>query len=233
MDSFLKVTALTKGRVTPRLSADVVFSSENKLVGEEGGERRRLLECGARYAAVALNGGDGRKNETVARALAEYCHAHKIFPVFVSMDPKRDEASARRCARISGGIYLKTQDVSEVRSLLRHSVLAVGSRLHFLIFALIEGVPLIPIFSDPKVDSFALEILGTCALRVNEDFCDRLERFVYRGFCQYDRDELISSFRCRARGDIERICLICADAAKENYAKALKKRNLSAIINCD
>lgn len=239
MDSFLKVMRLTRGRVCPRLSADMIFAADNMETIEK--KPKSLLECGARYVAIALNGRDEKKNETVSLAVREYCRVNKLFPVFVSMDTKTDEASAKRCAGLSGGIYVSVKNAVDLRSLLRNSELAVGSRLHFLFFALLEGVPLVPIFSDPKVDSFSLEAIGTPALRVKEGFLEKLMRFVSSGRCYYDKKELLDSFSARAKGDLLGLCELCLTAAKENSAKRkrkiapkpLKNQNKSAIINFD
>lgn len=223
MESFMKVMALTGGKVLPRLSADIAFAE-----GRGGEEHRKnaknLLECGARYVAVALNGRAGEQNEKLAHALSEYCRRQRIFPVFVSMDTKIDEAPSRYCARICGGIYLKARNVSEMRDVIRNSQIAVGSRLHFLIFALLEGIPIVPIFSDPKLDSFSLEVLGTPALRLEGDLGKKLEKFISSGYCCYDKKETLEGLACRAKGDILSLCELCMKALKENCAKALEKK---------
>lgn len=236
MDSFLKVMRITKGALCPCLSADPVFIDPRSLTASEYKEKK-LLGCGVKYAAVALNGRCKEKNETVARAVREFCCKHKMFPVFVSMDTKIDEKAARHCADIGRGIYVKTSGAVEVREILKYSRIAFGSRLHFLIFALLEGVPFVPLFSDLKVDAFAGEVLGVSAIRVKEGDEDgllkKIESFVAGGFCEYDRNEAVSAFSARAKGDISRIRELCWSTQRKNTPKLLKKRDLSAIINCD
>ena len=222
MESFLRVSAITGGKILPRLSADIAFAE--KKGSDVPCKKKSLFECGARYIAVALNGKDKRKNEIVARAVSEYCQLHKIFPVFVSMDTKSDETSAKYCARLCGGIYVKARSVYEMRSIIGHSQLAIGSRLHFLIFALLEGIPIVPLFSDPKVDSFSLEVLGTPALKVGEDLGRRIERFISRGYCNYDHSAAFESLSARVVGDISSLCEFCVDASRKKYAKTLEKK---------
>ena len=223
MESFMKVTALTGGKVLPRLSADIAFA-EARCGEEHRKKAKNLLECGARYVAVALNGRAGEQNEALAHSLSEYCRKQRIFPVFVSMDTKIDGYSSRHCARLCGGIYVKARNVSEMRAVIRNSQIAVGARLHFLIFALLEGIPIVPIFSDPKLDSFSLEVLGTPALRLDGDLGKKLEKFIFSGYCCYDKKETLESLSCRAKGDILSLCELCMKAIKENCAKALEKK---------
>jgi polysaccharide pyruvyl transferase WcaK-like protein len=236
MDSFLNVISITKGELCPKLSADPVFiAGENRLPFEEKG--KNLLGCGARYAAVALNGRFDKENETAAWAIGEFCRRHRIFPVFVSMDPKIDESSARRCAYIGRGVYVKTSDAREVKRILKSSQIAFGSRLHFLIFALLEGVPFVPLFSDPKVDAFSAEVLGCSALRaraVDERvLLKRIERFVKAGFCGYDQNDAVASLSSRVEDDLSHVVELCLTHIRKNAPKPLKKNDLSAIINCD
>lgn len=236
MDSFLKVLSITKGALCPNLSADPVFVGGESRPSVEG-RGKDLLGCGARYAAVALNGRCVRENETAARAIGEFCRRNRMFPVFVSMDAKIDESSARRCANIGRGIYVKAFEAWEIRRILKSAQIAFGSRLHFLIFALLEGVPFVPLFSDPKVDAFSAEVLGYSALRIragdDRELLKRIECFVRLGLCEYDKNDAVEAFSARAEGDLSRASELCLMQQRKNAPKLLKKNDLSAIINCD
>ena len=80
------------------------------------------------------------------------------------------------------------------------------------------------LFSDPKVDAFSLEVLGTPALRVREDLGRRIERFISGGYCNYDHSEAFDSLSARVIGDISSLCELCVDASRKKYAKALEKK---------
>lgn len=239
MDSFLKVISLTGGRVCPSLSADPVFLLSDEAFNKK--ERKGLLECGAQYAAVALNGRDGSLNCVISKAVGEYCRLRGLFPVFVPMDMKTDADAAREGAKISGGVMLGDVDRERLCRVLKNASLAVGSRLHFLVFALLMDAPFVPLSSDPKVESFSYEIFGSPAVRLGIGDSPlhvrkRIERFIAENHKSFDgeaRQIALDTLSLRAKGDIKRVSELCSSCLKKITAKPLKKTHLSVIINFD
>lgn len=84
---------------------------------------------------------------------------------FVPMERNREDlqqshAVVARMQHAASATILKGEySAGQLRTLIGHFEFAVGMRLHFLIFAALEGVPFIPLPYAPKVKAF-LEDLG-------------------------------------------------------------------------
>lgn len=77
--------------------------------------------------------------------------------VLVPMHSPQDDAACRQVAALMRGraaVLEGPLDFADVLSLCAHLDLALGMRLHFLIFAALHGVPLVGVTYDPKVNSF-------------------------------------------------------------------------------
>ncbi|MDH7570266.1 MAG: polysaccharide pyruvyl transferase family protein [Armatimonadota bacterium] len=106
-------------------------------------ERERLVEAAAQAAAF------------VHREL-------RAQPVFIPMHPPGDRDLARAVAHRAGVpvVFLSGgYPPREMLALFGRMDLVVGMRLHALIFAAAQGVPVVGISYDPKVDGF-LETVG-------------------------------------------------------------------------
>ncbi|MBI3947288.1 MAG: polysaccharide pyruvyl transferase CsaB [Armatimonadetes bacterium] len=104
--------------------------------------------------------------DAVVSALAEAAaFVHRELgaqPVFVPMHPPADRNFARRVAEAAGvpaAILSGGVPPRDAPALFGRMDLVVGVRLHALIFAAVQGVPLVGISYDPKVEGF-LRSLG-------------------------------------------------------------------------
>ena len=210
-DSLLRVMNLTDGRIVPRLSADPIFLPSDRMQPTKESERR-LLDCGVRYAVVALKG-RGEGSMAIFSAIGEYCRKRRLLPVFISMDAVEDERTAILGAGRTGGVAVRVEGGEDVLRLLSRAELAIGGRLHFLIFALKSGVPFLPICTDPKIDAFSFEIFGLPAISPTgeeSELLSRMEDFTLSSDSSlnsfgYIRKEL----ERRAVRDIESILSLC------------------------
>lgn len=221
MDSFLKIISLTKGKVIPFLSADPVFLNGTR----EKNESNFLLSSGVRYAAISLY---GKKNTALICAVDEFCKDRKILPVFVPMDTKNDRCVCQFAAATTGGIMADVRDIKDVQRILKNAEIAVGERLHFLLFALKDHVPLVPISADPKIDSFSYELFGTGAVEISRgddcaEIAEKIEKFISENHEKLDKKEqndAIKSFFERVNKDMDAVRDICLC---ENYDKGVEK----------
>lgn len=126
--------------------------------------RKSGIEDGARYVMIAVRPWEGFERTVSAfAAAAEYAsREYGLIPLLYAMEPQRDESAVRavseklRCRHLclSAGI-----DGAQAIALVRRMSLVISMRLHTLIFASGQGVPMIGVVYDPKVSGF-LDYLG-------------------------------------------------------------------------
>lgn len=124
------------------------------MLGGQAHVRRNLDEAG--YHELLAE---------VSDFLVNRLDAHVVFLPMKRDDVRHSHAVLSRMAtpgrgRILNGAYRP----SEVLGFMRHLDLAVGMRLHFLIFAAISGVPFVPLPYAGKVFDFA-QATGAPTLR--------------------------------------------------------------------
>ena len=206
MESFLKVMSLTRGAVIPKLSADPVF------LYPHANKKGSAILNGVRYAAVALRG--EKYSENLILAIESFCKERRLLPVFVPMDTKNDIKTCERAAAECGGVTMNIRNVKMLERVLVGAETAIGERLHFLIFALKNHVPFVPVSSDPKIDSFSFEVFGEEAVRISRgdragDILDKIENFVKENHPIDNEKEIIKSFYERAMADVKEVLQIC------------------------
>ncbi len=122
------------------------------------------LEPGKRYALIALRPWDGfaAHIDDFAAAADHLYTAHGCIPVLYALEPERDEPALQSVAARIRVPYLSLRsggyDLRELALVGRMSVV-LSMRLHALVFAAGQNVPLVGVVYDPKVSSF-LDYLG-------------------------------------------------------------------------
>lgn len=104
-----------------------------------------------KYIAVSLR--PVQKQKIDVRKIAKVLRTFPDrTPVFISMQDSTDLEISRKAASLTGGLVLRAMDISELIAFLRFADAAVGMRLHFLIAAVIAGVPSVALSYDLKID---------------------------------------------------------------------------------
>jgi polysaccharide pyruvyl transferase WcaK-like protein len=128
-----------------------------------GDGRRRLVGVSVRErggAAAEMPEGDFHELlATAADFIVERFEAEVVFVPLERSDIREAHRVIGRMARPEGTTVIKrTYSPRELRGLMEHLHMAVGMRLHFLIFAASAGVPVAPLPYASKVTAFLQSI---------------------------------------------------------------------------
>lgn len=122
-----------------------------------------LLSAGipkeGRYMAICLRSWEGfAEKAPLFGALAEHVYAaHGITPIFLSVEKAHDPAAAALAAadvRCPHYFLNGADHIADIIGVLSRMETVVSIRLHALIFAAGQGIPLVGVVYDPKVSSF-------------------------------------------------------------------------------
>ena len=121
------------------------------------------IEPGGKYAMFCLRPWKGVEDKLpLFAAQAKELHEKGITPVFFALEPKRDMEITRKAAAMANcphHVIAAPHDGHLIVGLMGRMELLVSMRLHALIFAAGQGVPLVGVVYDPKVSGF-LNYLG-------------------------------------------------------------------------
>lgn len=173
---FLRELGVTKPRI--HLTADPAL-----LVDAE--DLNYLHHCGldpkASYALFSLRPWEGYQEEDLRRA-AEYVYeTHGLIPVLYCMEPGRDLAVAKSLSdklRCPHKLLEAGESGEQIVCLVKRMSLVISMRLHTLIFAAGQGVPLIGLVYDPKVSGFLDDLGQKRYLSLTETGEDRLLKLI-------------------------------------------------------
>ncbi len=122
------------------------------------------LDPNGRYCAFSLRPWQGfsDKRSAIAEACRHAYEQHGLTPLFLNLEPQRDEAAAKQVAELLSCPYhivpVPPSGALTV-GLIRRCKAVVSIRLHALIFATAQNVPTVGIVYDPKVNAY-LDYLG-------------------------------------------------------------------------
>ena len=129
----------------------------------------------------------------VFAAAARWCYEKKgMVPVFFALEPKRDRAVAEQVAAMVDcphHIVSAPHDGHLIVGMMGAMETVVSMRLHALIFAAGQGVPLVGVVYDPKVSGFLDYLHQTRYLPLEEVSQARLMPMLEEALAQTGRDD--------------------------------------------
>lgn len=164
------------------ITADPVFSICSS--GEETG-RKILKESGvpedARILGISVRSwknSDPEFKEKLAFSIDEICKKHSLFPVFLPLQPKDREICEDTASLLNSPFTVLKNHlfIDDMLSVVSNFDIAIGMRLHMLIYAAKCAIPIVGICYDPKISGFM-------------DYAKQ-DKYVYAD--NLDRDVLIS-----------------------------------------
>ncbi len=172
---------------------------------------------GEKYAVMALRNWSSAPTdfeETMAKICDRMYDKYGIHTVFIPMQPQNDiEIAKSILGKMKNKGYLseKILSVKETFSLIGASQLAIGMRLHTLIYATTLCIPTIALSYDPKVEAFMQSIGQSLVVDIEKVSFGALSKML---------DSLISDFD-RTKDELSKKLDLLYDKAQENADYAI------------
>lgn len=185
-----------------RLRIDAVFNEEG--IPPQGS-----------YIGFALRDWEGFEDKLPeVAAAAEYAFTrYRLTPLLIPFRYPTDLEILKRFAdKLTVPCFVLSQNhtAREVKGVISRLKLIVGMRLHSLIFALSDGVPITGISYDIKVESFVRYLNAELSMRIDEITADRLSEAIDRALAIGESGEIEKVSRV-----IRRRCALNVEAAKD------------------
>ncbi|MER6088805.1 polysaccharide pyruvyl transferase family protein [Streptomyces bluensis] len=204
---------------TDRMMSDEGMPAGVRLVGmsvREPGRAAENLDEGGYHALLA----------DVADFLVRRLDAHVVFLPMERHDVRHAHAVlSHMTAPDKGRILHGTYSPGQLLGFMRHLDLAVGMRLHFVIFAALSGLPVLPLPYSGKVFDFARRIGAPALVGVAREQAGLLLAEVDRLWDEYPQRRAVLQSRVRElRTLAEETCVRCGnlldDIEAAEYAEA-------------
>ncbi|MEG2988285.1 MAG: polysaccharide pyruvyl transferase CsaB, partial [Oscillospiraceae bacterium] len=141
------------------------------------------LDPNGKYIGFTLRPWEGfEAKAAIFAAAADYAYeTYGLTPLFLPIEPLRDNASAKQAAgylkKAPCHIITHTGSSAHTIGLFARMQVVVSMRLHALVFAAGQGVPLVGVVYDPKISSF-LSYIG-------QDLYSDLADVTVESLCKY------------------------------------------------
>lgn len=212
-DSLEELKSMGVVRPKIKLTADPALTLERS---PEAKTDSVMLQAGipieGRYLCFALRKWKGFEEKApVFAAAAEYAyHKHHLTPVFLAVEKHQDPLAAAIAAHGVSVPHYFLNDAGKAGTIigtLSRMQIVVSMRLHALIFAAGQGIPLIGVVYDPKVSSF-LRYIGQ-DLFVNlpdvtaEHLCAMIDRAAARTEHPEDQEAAVAQLQEMEHRNVE------------------------------
>ena len=189
-------------------------SSGDRITGEF---RKYGLEPGGSYVCFAVRDWTGfeQKAQSFAAAADFVYEKLGLTPVFLLVNHMEDGAPTslvRSLMRTKAAVIDEAMDSALTIGVLSRMRMVVSMRLHGLIFAASQGVPIVGVSYDPKVTAFLDSVGDENCLLFEELTASGLENMIEKAAAQYDDRE-------QRKRSVER--LISAEERNSLWARKL------------
>ncbi len=191
----------------PALGLDIADETKGRAILRDEGVPKGVKLLGV--SVRRWQGVDAGFETELARACDYAFERYGYYTVFLPMQPNRDlpvMQSIKRKMKNGSLIVKRGYNVEDMLSVMKCFDLCIGMRLHTLIYAAVNIVPLIGIVYDPKISSF-MEYTG-------QRYCLTVENMTYEALKKL-LDECISEY-----DNIK-------NALRENYGALKEKARLN------
>ncbi len=175
------------------------------------------LNPDGKYVSFSVRDWDGftQRAEIFAEAADYVVEKLKLTPVFILINNRDDRPATELCCQSmrNNAVIIETPgDSSLMIGVLSRMRAVVSMRLHGLIFAASQGVPLVGVSYDPKVTAFLESIGDEPCLQFENITAPELEKIISEAVLQFGNKE-------KRRQVVEK--LISAEALNREWAKKL------------
>lgn len=189
-------------------------SSEDRIAGEL---HKYGMDPEESYVCFAVRDWTGFEQKAQSFAAAADFVSEKLglTPVFLLVNHMEDGAATslvRSLMRTETAVIDEAMDSALTIGVLSRMRTVVSMRLHGLIFAASQGIPIVGVSYDPKVTAFLDSVGNENCLQFGELTASRLENMIEKAAAQYDDRE-------RCKKSVER--LISAEALNSRWARKL------------
>lgn len=119
--------------------------------------------------------------EKIAGVLDRTCKKHDLIPIFIPMKYPDDIKISCNIAgkmKVNSYVLKKKYSFQDIIGIVRHTDLILGMRLHTLIYAGGNGIPVVGLVYDPKVSGFLDYISQPCYINVKDIDEEKLCRLI-------------------------------------------------------
>ncbi len=202
-----------------RLTADPAFALE----AADGAQARRILEgagvpAGKKLLGICVRPWRGLSADfarTVAKSVDYAAEKYGFYPVFLPMQQQKDTALARQIMdklQTQGCLLQADMEIPALLSVFGEMTLCIGMRLHSLIYAAAQEVPVIGLVYDPKITGVMDYMEQRRYLPAENLAPGQLEKLIDGCMEQYDQ--------CRA--ELKKNVALLREKAEENARFAVE-----------
>lgn len=133
--------------------------------------------------------------DIVAQAVDYAAEKYGMFPVFLPMQPRVDYEISKRVAKkmkTRSAVIENELTIADTLSVISNMSLCIGMRLHTLIYAASQAVPLVGLVYDPKISGFMDYMHQSRYISVEEMTFDEIKSLIDDTMESYDsiKDDL-------------------------------------------
>ncbi len=137
--------------------------------------------------------------DSIAKICDYAVEKYGLYPVFLTMQTSKDliiSQSIMNKMKYRSSIIKGSRSVSDILSVISCMNICIGMRLHLLIYATINAIPLIGLVYDPKISSFMDYTHQNLKIDIKSADFDTLKKLLDKCVIEYDeiKDDLAENY---------------------------------------